>query len=274
MVESISEWSCLLVAPPPLRRRPQHKLLWLLWAVGKVSFQIIQLLWILLVRIGPHELLLLQNPPSMPTLAVSWLVSRLRGSRFIVDWHNFGYTILALGLRNASHPFVRFSHWFERFFGRLADQHFCVTRAMRTWLHRNWGIRAEVLYDRPPTTFRRLDIAERHEFFERVVREGSPKLSYDSDRKGKGYDVLAADDVRADDEMLILEDGNEFTESDPRTGEIRLKADRPALLISSTSYTPDEDFTILLSAVENLEQRLRRNPELPNMVFVVTGKGP
>ena len=51
----------------------------------------------------------MQNPPSIPTLFIVWIVSRLQGARFIIDWHNFGYafiasyTIMALSL-GMNHP--------------------------------------------------------------------------------------------------------------------------------------------------------------------------
>lgn len=47
-----------------------------------------------------------KNPPSIPTLALVWLVARLRGSKVIIDWHNLGYSILALKLGD-KHPLVR-----------------------------------------------------------------------------------------------------------------------------------------------------------------------
>jgi hypothetical protein len=54
---------------------------------------------------------LLQNPPSVPTLvAVKW-ASWLRNAKFIVDWHNFGYTLLALSLGRNSR-FVTVYRWY------------------------------------------------------------------------------------------------------------------------------------------------------------------
>ena len=47
-----------------------------------------------------------KNPPSIPTLALVWLVGKLRGSKVIMDWHNLGYSILALNL-GSDHIFVR-----------------------------------------------------------------------------------------------------------------------------------------------------------------------
>ena len=61
------------------------------------------------------------------------------------------------------------------------------------------------------------------------------------------------------------------------------REDRPALLISSTSWTPDEDFSILLEALSLYEENARARNEsntaneegrLPKVLMVVTGKGP
>lgn len=60
-----------------------------------------------------------------------------------------------------------------------------------------------------------------------------------------------------------------------------LRLGRPALLVSSTSWTPDEDFSILLDALEIYERKARehhRSKEgpggLPKVLMIVTGKGP
>lgn len=47
-----------------------------------------------------------QNPPSIPTLAIVWCVSKLRGCKVIIDWHNLGFSILALRL-GEQHTFVK-----------------------------------------------------------------------------------------------------------------------------------------------------------------------
>lgn len=48
------------------------------------------------------------------------------------------------------------------------------------------------------------------------------------------------------------------------------------LLVSSTSWTPDEDFAVLLDAMVQYDARASRNPSLclPHILLFVTGKGP
>ena len=59
----------------------------------------------------------------------------------IIDWHNFGYTVLAHGGLGERHPLVKVAKAYERHFARLADGHICVTKAMRLWLEENWGVK-------------------------------------------------------------------------------------------------------------------------------------
>lgn len=96
------------------------------------------------------DFLLVQTPPAHPTLPVAWLVARLRRSRLIVDWHNFGSTILALDL-GEEHALVRLTRWVERVFGRSATASFCVSRAMKEVLLAEYRVREPivVLRDRP-----------------------------------------------------------------------------------------------------------------------------
>ena len=61
-----------------------------------------------------------------------------------------------------------------------------------------------------------------------------------------------------------------------------LRTDRPALLVSSTSWTPDEDFSILIEALGLYEKRAIQlaslqsasRGQLPKLLVILTGKGP
>lgn len=95
------------------------------------------------------DVVLVQNPPAIPTLLVAGLVARMRGARLIVDWHNFGYAMLTLRLP-PDHPVVRLARGYERAAARLADHHLCVSHAMQATLADALGVRdAVVLHDRP-----------------------------------------------------------------------------------------------------------------------------
>ncbi|XP_042249361.1 chitobiosyldiphosphodolichol beta-mannosyltransferase-like [Thunnus maccoyii] len=86
-----------------------------------------------------------QNPPGLPGIAVSWLVCVLHGSRFVIDGHNYGYTIMSLS-HGSTHPVVRLAKWYEHFFGPLASHNLCVTNAMKDDLQKNWGIKYDFVF--------------------------------------------------------------------------------------------------------------------------------
>jgi hypothetical protein len=102
---------------------------------------------------------LVQNPPAFPTLVVTWFSLRHRGVRFVIDWHNLGYTLLQLHL-GQWHPAVRLARWYERRDARRADANLCVSRGLAAFLESRFGVKqATVLYDRPASA--RADRARR-----------------------------------------------------------------------------------------------------------------
>lgn len=107
-----------------------RKLPRLLFLVFKVLQQVLQLLWLMLVVLPRPHSILLQSPPAIPTMALCWLAARRHGARLIIDWHNFGYTIMALTMR-PGHWLVRLALKYEKFWGRRGDGAFCVTHAMQ-----------------------------------------------------------------------------------------------------------------------------------------------
>jgi beta-1,4-mannosyltransferase len=97
----------LVSAPFKITQQVLSVLLALLWWIrhppefilAQVSFAHHFCAWVVLEQSA-------KNPPSIPTLLLVWLVGTLRGSKVIIDWHNLGYSILALKL-GSDHIFVR-----------------------------------------------------------------------------------------------------------------------------------------------------------------------
>jgi beta-1,4-mannosyltransferase len=125
------------------------KLIFLARSLWKITMLFVGTTHALLFRTPRPDVILVQNPPSIPTLLIARIAASLRGARFIIDWHNFGYSMLALRLGN-SHAVVRLALIYEKLTGSWADAHFCVSRAMQEVLTHDLRIPgAVVLYDRP-----------------------------------------------------------------------------------------------------------------------------
>lgn len=121
-------------------------------------------LWRELRRLERPSLVIAQNPPAFPTLAVSWFSLKRRGVRFVTDWHNLGYTVLRLRL-GGWNPAVRLARWYERRDARRVDANLCVSRGLARFLETRFGVKeAFVLYDRPAAIFTPLDRADRERF--------------------------------------------------------------------------------------------------------------
>ena len=121
-------------------------------------------LWRTLRTLPRPDLVLVQNPPAFPTLVVTWFSLRRRGVRFVIDWHNLGYSVLQLRL-GRWHPAVRLARWFERRDARRVEGNLCVSRGLAAFLHSRFGVeRAQVLYDRPAAAFAPIDRSERERY--------------------------------------------------------------------------------------------------------------
>lgn len=208
------------------------KVLFLAVAPVKVLLQIWTLWQTLAYRTRPAKWLLVQNPPSIPTLALSVVVCYLRGTRLIIDWHNFGYSILSLKL-GERHPLVRVSYIYEFSFGKLAAYHLTVTDAMGQVLRNELGRHADIrtLHDRPAEVFQPVNEHHRLGFLQNYRR------------------ILDHYDAIVEEKAVVL--------------------------VSSTSWTPDEDFSIFLDALCQYSQWASSSKQgLPEIVVVITGKGP
>lgn len=104
----------------------------------KAVWQAISLLLTLFIT-GSCDYLLCQNPPAIPTLPVCRFYCLVTRTCFIIDWHNYAHSIMALSLP-PKHLLLRFSKFIERCFGQSSDRNICVTNAMKDDLLENWNI--------------------------------------------------------------------------------------------------------------------------------------
>ena len=143
----------------------------------------------------------------------------------------------------------------EAIFGRKAYAHLFVTEAMKTKLSSDWHLQGHKLafHDRPQSTSSRLSATDAHSLFSRLSALRDPALA-----------VLAPAYEGASSSTL-------FTSSTSFSS-AQWREDRPALLVSSTSWTADEDFSILLKAMEIYETNVESG-KLPKLVVLITGKG-
>ena len=183
-------------------------------------------LFTLLMRLPKADVILVQNPPAFPTLAVAWSVSKLRGSRFVIDWHNLSHTIVAIRL-GETHRAVKALSRSERRWSRRAHAHLTVSQALADWLLKHYRITATVVYDRPLDVFTTPQPTVAEALWTRLAHE------------------LSLGDVRV------------------------------PLVVCPTSWTPDEDFDLLLEALERAERDIARAApsSTPRLAVILTGRG-
>ncbi|KAJ3554373.1 hypothetical protein NPX13_g10630 [Xylaria arbuscula] len=149
----------------------------------------------------------------------------------MIDWHNYGWTILA-GTKGPTHPFVAISKAYEIVFGQIAPSaNITVTHAMkRSLLDPPYNITESpivTLHDRPASIFQPLTSASERKLFLSKLPSTAPFAK----------DILSG---------------------------------KMKLIVSSTSWTPDEDFALLLDA---LVLYAKISPHAP-ILAIITGKGP
>ncbi|KAI1121474.1 glycosyltransferase family 33 protein [Nemania abortiva] len=228
-----------LAAPPRILRSPSIP--FVIAGPLKVLWQVGTLLQVLGYTAPACTWLLVQNPPSIPTLAIALAVSIMRNTRLMIDWHNYGWTILS-GTKGPAHPFVAISKAYECALAQAAPTaNITVTHAMAAELRGPpWNVTSPVvtLHDRPASIFQPLSSpSERVAFLTRLP------------------------------------------ETKPFAASILSGATR--LIVSSTSWTPDEDFSLLLDALVSYantntgtDAKTFNSTPRPAILAIITGKGP
>ena len=178
-----------------------------------------------LMRLPKPDLVLVQNPPAVPTLAVAWLAARIRGSRLVIDWHNLSHMIAAVKV-GEHHRAVKSVKRSERRWARRADGHLAVSQALAGWLSREFKVTPAVVYDRPAASFAPPSPAAAQALWDKLATE---------------HHINA----------------------------------RPPIIVCPTSWSPDEDFDLVLEALERAERQLAKQAS-PNPLLAVflTGRGP
>ena len=228
-----------------LRKLPRFFFIFV--ALIKIILQTLSLTWILF-RIPKFKFLILQNPPGIPSMLICWIMCKFRGAKFIIDWHNYGYTILKVN--NRPNFIVKMACKYEKYLGRKSDLNFCVSQAEKRDLKKEFNVEAICLPDRPVKgLFKFLNQEEANNLY-------------------KNYP----------NELYSLIDSH-LPEN---------KNNKPIVMISSTSWTPDEDFSMLLDSFikteemikESIEDKSKKNiyniteDKIKKILFLITGRGP
>ncbi|KAF9086139.1 hypothetical protein BGX23_009114 [Mortierella sp. AD031] len=241
------------------------RILYYLYAPFKAVFLAFQLFSCAMFTVAVPEVYIVQNPPSIPTLHVMQIVNWLKQRHLVIDWHNYGSSVVAHRLGQGS-IFTKLVALYERIWGYKATIHITVSRAMARELLYKFEKRGKIttLYDRAPDNFRQLDVDEVHNFHEELKLE---KLV-----KEQSLNTTFLPTIGANQTLL--------TEKKTASGPATFRADRPILIVSSTSWTADEDFQILLDAAKQydelakLENSGKAESVYRKLLFVITGKGP
>lgn len=206
----------------------------LLYTVLRLTRQALWLFATLLFRVGAPDWILVQNPPAIPVLVIARRAARLRGARLMLDWHNLGYSLLELRI-GASHALTRWAKRHELRQGASADWHICVSQAMADWLQARHIEPVTVFHDQAGESFIAAAHAHRGTTLTAIEHDLPPELRM----------------------LLALPDSK-----------------RPGVLVSGSSWTSDEDHSLLLEGLRLCDRDFVSRAGNPALLVLLTGKGP
>ena len=174
-----------------------------------------------------------------------------------------------------SHVLVRMYRLLESTLYFTSDFHLCVSKSMKLWLHSHFHIKAHVIYDKPPVIFDKdkFNVLDKHNLLMKLKFQES-ELFYSSPET----DMNEESSIQT---KRLLEGDAEVIRHD-RTTKVRVRNHRresfcyrndrsTAMIITSTSWTPDEDISILFNAIKDMDEHMSSDVKA---LVVITGKGP
>lgn len=210
---------------------------YLLFALYKVLMQLWVLSSMFWTVLGDEtKFVFIQNPPSLPILAIIGLLKSIwvPQMQICVDWHNLNWSILNLKYQNDNHPVVKLMKFYEQWFSKkFADINLTVTLELKRYLIDQFDINPSSI-----TTF-----------YDRPNEIFKPLKDQEELRK-------------------ILEANKDIFNDKLNYDQIK---DR--IVVTSTSFTPDEDFNVLVECLKMLDIQMNGNDN-QRLIMIVTGKGP
>ena len=156
---------------------------------------------------------------------------------------------------------------------------------MQSWLHGHFHVKATVLYDRPSQLFKSSTIVTNNKYDE----TNDNNIDMQRPLMQQRYDLLSRlgfTDDKLFPHLKISQPSRETNDS----VDIATATSSPKLLVSATSWTADEDFSVLLDALQELERCMCLQDTASSsshtattaptagtalrLLVVVTGKGP
>lgn len=215
--------------------------------IVRVLGQLYYVLFLVVLKIPKSKFIVVQNPPSIPTLILIQLATFLTHSKLIIDWHNYGWSILHVN--GSPNVLVQCAKIYETIFGSCAFLHITVTEAMAQDLGNRVFLGSILtLYDKPSKDFKPLTEAGKLNFLKHCIFDDLNLSVFNSSQENIFVKLIGR---------------NKF----------QMKPDRPFLIVSSTSWTKDEDFSILFDALKIYDTQAKEKA-LPKICLVITGKGP
>jgi beta-1,4-mannosyltransferase len=166
---------------------------------------------------------------------------------------------------------------------------------MQEFLQREWGVNATVLYDKPPVYFHECSLEEAHHVFYSIqkdlrLKENSLKAQDSPNMQdyqiSKGFQLkehtlvtLSVENVSRSSFVSWHDPAWRFLfafltilQSHGKVEYLK-RIDKPVVIVSSTSWTPDEDFSILLDAIHKVDEIVasKKMNHFPEILLLITG---